>query len=103
MTKKLHGRTIELDEDPGVADGQEVELQIQIATARKWVRAFFAQRAVGSNIPRWITSWRKSIRSGSWNVVLKWTTNEPSIGYQYLFRSFSPAGWSGASVPSARG
>ena len=40
MTKKLHGtvhgRTIELDEDPGVADGQEVELQIQIATARKW-------------------------------------------------------------------
>ena len=41
MTKKLHGtvhgRTIELDEDPGVADGQEVELQIQIAApARKW-------------------------------------------------------------------
>ena len=40
MTKKLrgtvHGRTIELDEDPGVADGQEVELQIQIATAGKW-------------------------------------------------------------------
>ena len=40
MTKKLHGtvhgKTIELDEDPGVADGQEVELQIQIATARKW-------------------------------------------------------------------
>lgn len=40
MTKRLHGtvhgRTIELDEDPGVADGQEVELQIQIATARKW-------------------------------------------------------------------
>ena len=40
MTKKLHGtvhgRTIELDEDPGVSDGEEVELQIQIATARKW-------------------------------------------------------------------
>ena len=40
MTKKLHGtvhgRTIELDEDPGVADGEEVELQIQIATTRKW-------------------------------------------------------------------
>jgi hypothetical protein len=30
MTKKLHGkvrgRTIELDDDPGFADGQEVEL-----------------------------------------------------------------------------
>ena len=40
MTKKLHGtvhgRTIELDEDPGVADGVEVELHIQVATARKW-------------------------------------------------------------------
>lgn len=41
MTKKLHGtvhgRTIELDEDPGVPDGQEVELQIQIGPAhRKW-------------------------------------------------------------------
>jgi hypothetical protein len=34
MTKtlhgKVHGRTIELDEDPGVADGQEVEIQIKI-------------------------------------------------------------------------
>ncbi len=32
MTKtihgKVHGRTIELDEDPGVAEGQEVEIQI---------------------------------------------------------------------------
>ena len=37
MTKKLHGtvygRTIKLNEDPGVADGQEVELQIKPATA----------------------------------------------------------------------
>ena len=41
MTKKLHGRvhgkTIELVEDPGVPDGQEVELQIQVvASGRKW-------------------------------------------------------------------
>ena len=41
MTKKLHGtvhgRTIELDEDPGVADGQKVELQIQVEPEyRKW-------------------------------------------------------------------
>ena len=41
MTKKLHGkvhgRTIELDEDPGVADGQEVELQINvIPPVRNW-------------------------------------------------------------------
>ena len=41
MTKKLHGRvhgrTIELDEDPGVVDGQEVELQMKVVpAARKW-------------------------------------------------------------------
>jgi hypothetical protein len=40
MTKKLHGtvhgKTIELNEDPGVADGQEVELQIEVvATGQK--------------------------------------------------------------------
>jgi hypothetical protein len=41
MTKtvhgKVHGKTIELDEDPGVADGQEVEVQITVTPpARKW-------------------------------------------------------------------
>jgi hypothetical protein len=34
MTKtlhgKVHGRTIELDEDPGVAEGQEVEVQVRV-------------------------------------------------------------------------
>jgi hypothetical protein len=34
MTKalhgKIHGRTIELDEDPGVAEGQEVEVQVRV-------------------------------------------------------------------------
>jgi hypothetical protein len=41
MTKKLHGkvhgRTIELAEDPGVADGQEVELQLKVVPSHpKW-------------------------------------------------------------------
>jgi hypothetical protein len=41
MTKtiygKIHGKTIDLDEDLGVADGQEVEVQVTIAQpARKW-------------------------------------------------------------------
>ena len=38
MTKKLHGKihgkTIELVENPGVEDGQEVELQMEIIPAR---------------------------------------------------------------------
>jgi hypothetical protein len=41
MTKtfngKIHGKTIELDEDLGVADGQEVQIQVTIVPpARKW-------------------------------------------------------------------
>jgi hypothetical protein len=30
MHGKIHGRTIELDEDPGMADGQEVELHMTV-------------------------------------------------------------------------
>jgi hypothetical protein len=41
MTKtihgKIHGKTIELDEDPGVAVGQVVEVQVTVVQpARKW-------------------------------------------------------------------
>jgi hypothetical protein len=41
MTKsihgKVHGRTIELDQDLGFAEGQEVEVQVTIIRpARKW-------------------------------------------------------------------
>jgi|HubBroStandDraft_4_1064222.scaffolds.fasta_scaffold365302_1 hypothetical protein len=39
MTKTIHGRihskTIELDEDPGVAEGQEVEVQMKIVEMPK--------------------------------------------------------------------
>jgi hypothetical protein len=34
---KVYGKTIELDEDLGVAEGQEVEVQVEIVQpARKW-------------------------------------------------------------------
>jgi len=32
---KVHGKTIELDEDPGLGDGQEVEVQVRIASPPK--------------------------------------------------------------------
>jgi hypothetical protein len=37
MHGRIHGRTIELDEDPGVAEGQEVEVQVRVLpkTGRK--------------------------------------------------------------------
>jgi hypothetical protein len=34
---KVHGKTIELDEDLGVAEGQEVEVQVKVvAHTKKW-------------------------------------------------------------------
>jgi hypothetical protein len=41
MTKTLHGkirgRTIELDEDPGTAEGQQVEVQMKVVEpTREW-------------------------------------------------------------------
>ena len=34
---KVHGKTIELDEDPGVAEGQVVEVQVRaVEPPRKW-------------------------------------------------------------------
>ncbi len=39
MTKtihgKVHGKTIELDEDLGVAEGQEVEVQVKVVPSKK--------------------------------------------------------------------
>jgi hypothetical protein len=32
---KVHGRTIELDEDLGVAEGQEVEVQVKLVPSAK--------------------------------------------------------------------
>jgi len=36
---KVHGKTIELDEDLGVVDGQEVEIQVTIVQTTKPSRA----------------------------------------------------------------
>lgn len=34
---KVHGRTIELEEDPGIGEGQEVEVQVKVVpNAKKW-------------------------------------------------------------------
>jgi hypothetical protein len=35
MHGKVHGRIIELDEDPGVAEGQEVEVQMRVVELPK--------------------------------------------------------------------
>jgi len=56
MTKtlhgKVHGKTIELDEDPGVAEGQEVEVQVKIVPAtKKWGEGILRSAGGWANYP----------------------------------------------------
>lgn len=58
MTKTIHGtvhgRTIELDEDLGVADGQEVEVQVKLVTpARKWGEGILRTAGALADDPYW--------------------------------------------------
>ena len=56
MTKtlhgKVHGRTIELDEDPGVAEGQEVEVQMKLVPpTKKWGEGILRSAGGWANYP----------------------------------------------------
>jgi hypothetical protein len=51
---KVHGKIIKLDEDPGVAEGQEVELQIEVVeTARKWGDGILRTAGSLADDPNW--------------------------------------------------
>jgi hypothetical protein len=59
MTKTLHGkvrgRTIELDEDPGVAEGQEVEVQMKVVPkpTQKTGEGFLRTEGALADDPHW--------------------------------------------------
>jgi len=58
MTKtihgKIHGKTIELDEDLGVAEGQEVEVQVKIIPAKKpWGEGILRTAGALADDPEW--------------------------------------------------
>ena len=59
MTKtlhgKVHGRTIELDEDPGVAEGQEVEVQMKVVPkpTQKTGEGFLRTEGALADDPHW--------------------------------------------------
>ncbi len=53
---KFHGKTIELDENPGVAEGQEVEVQVTIVQpARKWGEGILRTAGALTDDPEWDT------------------------------------------------
>ena len=58
MTKtlhgKVHGKMIELDEDLGVAEGQEVEVQVKLVPAtRKWGDGILRTAGALADDPHW--------------------------------------------------
>ena len=58
MTKTVHGtvhgKTIELDEDLGVAEGQQVEVQVRvIPPARKWGEGILRTAGALADDPYW--------------------------------------------------
>ena len=58
MTKilhgRVHGRIIELDEDLGVADGQQVEVQVTFAQpTRKWGEGILRTAGALADDPHW--------------------------------------------------
>jgi hypothetical protein len=53
---RVHGKTIELDDDLGVVDGQEVEVQVRIVQpARKWGEAILRTAGALADDPEWDT------------------------------------------------
>ncbi len=51
---KTHGKTIELNEDLGVAEGQEVEVQVTIVQpARKWGEGILRTAGALADDPEW--------------------------------------------------
>ena len=51
---KIHGKTIELDEDLGVAEGSEVEVQVTVVqTARKWGEGILRTAGALADDPEW--------------------------------------------------
>jgi hypothetical protein len=54
MHGKVHGRTIQLDDDPGVAEGQEVEVQVTvIQPTRKWGDGILRTAGALKDDPHW--------------------------------------------------
>ena len=50
----VHGNTIELDEDLGVAEGQAVEVQVRIVQpARKWGEGILQSAGALADDPEW--------------------------------------------------
>jgi hypothetical protein len=48
----IHGKTIELDQDPGIAEGQRVDVQVRVSsTARPWGEGIRRSAGIAADVP----------------------------------------------------
>jgi len=48
----IHGKTIELDQDPGIAEGQRVDVQVRVSsTARPWGEGILRSAGIAADVP----------------------------------------------------
>ncbi len=48
----IHGKTIELDQDPGIAEGQRVDVQLRESSpARPWGEGILRSAGIAADVP----------------------------------------------------
>ena len=48
----IHGKTIELDQDPGIAEGQRVDVQVRVSsTAQPWGEGILRSAGIAADVP----------------------------------------------------
>jgi len=48
----IHGKTIELDQDPGIAEGQRVDVQVRLSSqARPWGDGVLRSAGIAADVP----------------------------------------------------
>jgi hypothetical protein len=48
----IHGKTIDLDQDPGIAEGQRVDVKVRVSsTARPWGEGILRSAGIAAEVP----------------------------------------------------
>jgi hypothetical protein len=48
----IHGKTIELDQDPGIAEGQRVDVKVRVSsTAQPWGEGILRSAGIAAEVP----------------------------------------------------
>ena len=100
---KIHGKTIELDEDPGLTGGQEVEITLDVAPiAKVWGEGILRTAGALRTTLTGMRSWRRFTRIANGIAVPNWRMSDPPLGHQYLLGPYAASRRTGPSILPAR-